>query len=217
MELWDKEADTSKYVCSVTNKERCARFPMATIRSVNTTCIYDHSVNDDICQGLKIDVEFLDGVPRNRVHVLFNMGCAKVLALFRAQRIPLRFGSPFQRRVSKILLRLFPSHSLRWKLSNICERIIKRTPFDSDCEFVRYLGARPFLKEAYSDVTYVDFEGYKMPIPKGYDNHLKALYGNYMELPPLEKRLPATDNLVFYDLDHSYLDYRGKYYCIDSK
>ena len=216
LELWDKEADTSKFICSVTNKERCARFPMATIRSVNTTCIYDHSVNDDICQGLKIDVEFLDGVPENRIHALFNKVCARVFALLNAQRVPMRFGNDFQRKASKWILRIISNKNIRWKVSKWCERRIKAIPFYSDCKYVRDLGVRPFLKEAYSDVIYMDFEGYKMPIPKGYDNHLKSLYGNYMELPPLEKRQPATDNLVFYDLDHSYLDYRGKYYCIES-
>lgn len=39
------------------------------------------------------------------------------------------------------------------------------------------------------EVIYVDFEGYKMPVPKKYDEYLTFLYGNYMELPPLSTRL----------------------------
>ena len=132
LELWDKEADTSKFICSVTNKERCARFPMATIRSVNTTCIYDHSVNDDICQGLKIDVEFLDGVPENRIHALFNKVCARVFALLNAQRVPMRFGNDFQRKASKWILRIISNKNIRWKVSKWCERRIKAIPVYSD-------------------------------------------------------------------------------------
>lgn len=216
LKLWDKEADVSKFVCCVTNAKQSSRFPMATIRSTDTTCIYDHSVDDDICQGLKIDVEFLDGVPNNKLLRMSNWACAKLFALFRAQRVPLRFGTPIQRKIAKMLLWLVPSSEKRWLISNWCEKRMKSMPYNGDCKYVRYLGVRPFLKNAYSDVVYVDFEGYKMPIPRGYDNHLKSLYGNYMELPPKEKRQPATDNLVFYDLNHGYLEYRGKYYCVNN-
>ena len=54
-----------------------------------------------------------------------------------------------------------------------------------------------------------------MPIPVGYDQMLRAQYGDYMKLPPENQRKPATENLIYYDLDHSYLDYKGKYYCVE--
>jgi lipopolysaccharide cholinephosphotransferase len=53
-----------------------------------------------------------------------------------------------------------------------------------------------------------------MPIPEGYHEILTADYGDYMQFPPEDKRVPLTHNLVFYDLDHSYLNYKGKYYCV---
>ena len=212
IEIWNKEADTNRFVCSVTTKEQSSRFPMATIRSVNTTCIYNHSVNDDICQGLKIDVEFLDGVPDKKIPLVINFVCARLLALLRAQRIPERKSTRLKI-ASKVLLCLFPTPSLRWKVSKICENRIKKYPFDG-CKYVRYLSCAIRPRECFNDVKYVDFEGYKMPIPIGYDAMLRAAYGDYMQLPPIDKRKPATANLVFYDLDHSYLDYKGVYYCI---
>ena len=42
------------------------------------------------------------------------------------------------------------------------------------------------------DFILVDFEGRKFPIFKNYDSILKAQYGNYMELPPVEKRCNPT-------------------------
>lgn len=50
-----------------------------------------------------------------------------------------------------------------------------------------YNGVFPidYLDEA----IYVDFEGYKFPVPKKYDEYLTFLYGEYMVLAPLSTRL----------------------------
>ena len=46
-----------------------------------------------------------------------------------------------------------------------------------------------FLKDIFKDMADVEFEGatYKMPV--GYDEYLKTFYGDYMVLPPVEKRV----------------------------
>lgn len=41
----------------------------------------------------------------------------------------------------------------------------------------------------YDDPVYVNFEGYKLPIPKNSDYILSSIYGDYMQLPPVEKRV----------------------------
>lgn len=43
-------------------------------------------------------------------------------------------------------------------------------------------------KDIYKSIILLDFEGHKFKCPVGYDYYLKRLYGNYMELPPIEKR-----------------------------
>ena len=44
----------------------------------------------------------------------------------------------------------------------------------------------------FDDYTYKSFEGHKFRIPKGYDNHLSNIYGDYMKLPPKDKQVPHT-------------------------
>ena len=83
-----------------------------------------------------------------------------------------------------------------------------------DHKIVRYLFCSLQEKSAFEEVVYFDFEGYKMPIPAGYDSYLRSAYHDYMKFPPVEKQKPATDNLFFYDLDHSYKDYKGVKYCV---
>lgn len=213
--IWNKEADTSRFVCDVTTEDYCSKFPMAVIRSVNTTCIYDHSVNSDICQGLKIDVEFLDGVPDGKIARKINMYCAFILALFRGQRVPARASKP-KKVISKVLLTFFPTKHLRWKVSRLCEKRLTKYKFD-ESQYVRYLFCPIKPKNVYDKIVYKEFEGYKMPVAGGYDKQLRASYGDYMQFPPEDKRKPATKNLYFYDLDHSYLEYKGIKYCVKKK
>lgn len=43
-------------------------------------------------------------------------------------------------------------------------------------------------RTVFTHMTEVDFEGMKAPIPQDYDTYLSVLYGNYMEIPPVDKR-----------------------------
>ena len=213
IDLWNKEADTSRFVCSVSNCDQSSRFPMATIRSVNTTCIYDHSVNDDICHGLKIDVEFLDVVPANIFAKKLSSLCTRIMALLYTERIPKR-QSLLRKIMAIILLGIIPTHSMRWRIAEICKKVVTRCNPAKDNDLVRYYTGKAHLASDFSTPIWVDFEGYKMPVPSGVDRILRRGFGDYMSFPPVEQRKPATDNLVFYDLDHSYKDYKGKYYCV---
>lgn len=43
------------------------------------------------------------------------------------------------------------------------------------------------------------FEGVMLPFPNDVDTHLRILYGDYMQLPPVEKRAVHLDNITFLD------------------
>ncbi|MGB6178552.1 LicD family protein [Carnobacterium sp.] len=45
-------------------------------------------------------------------------------------------------------------------------------------------------KEFFYDSIDWDFEGYKFPVPRAYDEILTKNYGNYMEMPPLNEQEP---------------------------
>lgn len=45
-----------------------------------------------------------------------------------------------------------------------------------------------FQKEWFEDPVYMDFEGIKIKIPKDYKTYLTLFYGDYMQLPPEDKR-----------------------------
>ena len=210
--IWNKEADTSKFVCEYPTEQRNTGFPMAMIRSVNTTCIYGHSVKLDICHGLKIDVEYLDGVPNYFLGIKLHYACVNIMDLCRIGRIP-SHTNIINKVISWIILRCAYSNHLRWKIISLCEKYQKKYSF-YDSEFVRFSNCNIQKRNSFDKLIYVDFEGYKMPIPKDYNDVLTRSYGDYMQLPPENEMYPITDGLAFYDLDNSYLNYKGKYYCV---
>lgn len=56
------------------------------------------------------------------------------------------------------------------------------------CGFMHPMYEWQCESRAFDETLYLPFENISVPIPKGYDSYLKANYGDYMKLPPIEKR-----------------------------
>ena len=79
----------------------------------------------------------------------------------------------------------------------LCEQV----PFDESLFATRYdqytKGYR-MSRDCYRTAIQKDFEGELFSIPVGYDSVLRAQYGDYMQLPPVEKRITHHNNAVFW-------------------
>ena len=51
-----------------------------------------------------------------------------------------------------------------------------------------YQSPKTDTRKIYKDTLAVDFNGHVFNAPAGYDEFLRSQYGNYMTLPPLDKR-----------------------------
>ena len=85
--------------------------------------------------------------------------------------------------------------------------ILKKYNSDSAQRIGNYLGSygkREIVeKSLFGTPQDVLFEGIYLLAPEDSDGYLKKIYGNYMELPPEEKRVNKHD-YKFLDLNHSY-------------
>ena len=68
------------------------------------------------------------------------------------------------------------------------------------CVCVTQWEGRIFQSEWFHDVIEVPFEDTTLIIPRAYDAYLRKLYGDYMQLPPEEKRISHPH--YFFDIDH---------------
>lgn len=214
-ELWNKFADTSKYAYCRTNLKENYHNTGASIRDNNTTFINKHSVNDDINHGLQIDILPIDVKPNGKLDRVNQIFWAMLYSLFNAQRLPDRQGGII-RGLSWILLNAVRPKKVRyiiWKYAQ--HKMVSYDEEDSN-NYVELTSGiksmfRPLSKSWFKEVDWKSFNGEEMPLMQGFDEYLTVVWGNYMELPPIEKRV-AKHNTVCIDLDNGYKNYKGKLY-----
>lgn len=67
-----------------------------------------------------------------------------------------------------------------------------------------------FVAEDFVNQVMIPFEGILFPVPQGFERVLETSYGNWKEMPPLEKRGGWHGNLLF-EPDVPYSDFIRKY------
>lgn len=213
--LWNREADSSRYVCVCSGPALVDHNLFLTIRDVNTTFIKPYQQNLDIPHGVVLDILPLDGCPASRFRRRIQKFWALVYSVYCAQLVPENHGGAVAL-LGKILLGLVPSGRLRYRLWRFAERKMTKYKIE-DCEKITELCSGPhYMQNEYPAKWFrssveKEFEGELFPLPVGYDSYLRTVFGDYMQLPPEEKRV-APHEALFTDLNHSYLDYKGKYY-----
>lgn len=89
-----------------------------------------------------------------------------------------------------LLLSIFSNKTLKRWLNKIATKYNNK-----DCEYViSYLGAYSLTKETFKKETFTKtinkkFAGRDIPVPKDYHLYLTQIYGDYLKLPPEEKRV----------------------------
>lgn len=216
--LWGEVADTDRYIFCRSDKKINYHHGAACIMDINTTCIERHNLKYDIPQGIVMDVIPLDGCPKSkfaRKRQFFN---ALVFNLFNNQRLPENKSKKI-RMASKFLLGLIRSKRLRDSIWKRAERKMTKYQFYDSTHITELIGQVHGMRvkhpiEEFMQEVYVDFEGYKMPLMAGYDSYLRSVFGDYMQLPPEDSRVPKTD-AVYINLEKSYKEFKGKYYCVE--
>ena len=214
--LWPQKVDPNRYMYCRTDRYKIYHDAGASIRDVNTTEINKHSVNDDICHGIAMEIMPIDGCPKSKVLRFFQLLNAFVFSLFNAQRLPDNKGT-LVRVMAVLAYKIVRSPEQRYRIWKRAENRMSKYKW-SDCDEVTELigSIKGMLlrhpKRDFEKVVYKNFEGYQIPVMAGYERYLRLIWGDYMQLPPIEKRV-AKHDVVYLSTTEPYKQFKGKYYC----
>lgn len=218
--LWKKENKNSNYVLEKADKDHIDHNLFVTIRDKNTTLIKPYQKDLDITHGVALDILPLDGYPEGKMQRRLQCFWALLYSLFCAQLVPENHGKKVAL-AGKIALGMVPWKKARYHIWRFAEKQMTKYEIDQ-CKGITELCSGPgymknwYPKEAFERAVFCPFEEGEMPIPVGYDAYLKIAFGDYMQLPPEEKRVGHHDAL-FMDLKKPYTRYRQIYYCKEEK
>lgn len=180
-------------------------FTFAKIYDTRTIKIEENLVyGKDNIGGVEIDIFPVDGIPENinisnkyfvnfkRLYTLYSVASCKFVKSKNKLKILLRIALT-------IPCKLIGTKRFIEYINNKAKKI----DFD-ESEFVACIVA-PFygnrervLKASYIDKIKVEFEGQYFYGPKGYDEYLSSLYGDYMKLPPEKERVTHHQCKVYW-------------------
>ena len=210
--VWVNSED---YSIQYTTKDYITENQFLTICDNNTTFIKTYQKDLDINHGVVLDVIPLDGCPKGCKRKMQKIW-ALLYSLFIIGKAPENHGK-FVRYTAKIILGFVPDRRIRYKIWSYCERKMTQYPIEK-CDYITELCTGPhymkneYPKEIFDHAVYKEFENELFPVPAGYDQYLRMAFGDYMELPPVEKRV-CHHAYEYMDMKNSYRNYKGIYYC----
>ena len=161
---------------------------------------------EDLHMGIWLDIYPFNGAARTKTGERlqwFLIECAtasRTAELYRATGEAKRFSQKFMMHVP---------YRIRKAAGNLCLRLALRDPekcrTNGTLDAARFEGK--YKREDWKQWTTAQFEDREYPIPVDYDGMLRIMYGDYMTLPPEEKRVCHRDSKWILDLHKDYREY----------
>lgn len=160
---------------------------LSKVIDTNTVLIEPQYKTDDPI-GVFVDIWPLDGLPNNKIHRWFYIKKANLLKkMILASSMKYNSEYTFCKKIGILLGKI-----LNPKKAVIKMDYIARKYNYEDSNYVKCYPAKHVLydKNDFEGRILMEFEGEQFYGPKNYDSILKAEYGDYMKLPPVEKQMP---------------------------
>ena len=159
-------------------------------------------IDYSVCKliGVNIDIFPLDGQPDDMD--TFKRETDERMRLHHRIRIitrPLK-GFPLKGKIATLAYRLIGvRHYLRKYIQSATQY-----PYDT-ANYVGFADPYPWnpycdrhLKSLFTERVKVPFEGHEFWAPAGYDTFLRNMYGDYMQLPPVEKQVSHHQHTLYW-------------------
>lgn len=188
----------SKYKLKCIELDKTHEYPFGKV--IDTETVLYEPDEKGIKTSVNIDVFVYDNAPKNEIEMkkmYEKRDKYQKLRLYQ-KYVPLS-DSKIKRifkTIIKFILNLFPEDYFIKKIIDNSKRYSK-----TNCDRVGNFTSDTKIsckKDIFDDFIELEFEGKKYKAPKKYDEWLKAFYGKYMELPPLEKRVSPHSFIAYH-------------------
>lgn len=196
--------DNKKYYLQ---KEFSEHWPMfySKLRMNHTTCLEKYNPRDKKChQGVFIDIFPCDNACSRQFARKIQYYASKIVIAKCLDKRGYQTDSMIKK-IFMFFVRIIPLSP--------CLKIVKAEKTESKWVHSFLGGSSKYEKSVYKKScfqksVYRSFEKGQFPISEEYDELLKIMYGNYMQLPPESERECKTHTLLL-DLNNSYEKYSG--------
>lgn len=194
LELYKKEKPSDRFLLLDDDEEHFYGNIFATLTDTDHTMVKDYQEHLDMPHGVPLDIFPIDGLAEGKIARYIQYIWTMIYSLFRSQTVPKNHGGLLSLG-SKLLLKIFKKHKTRVRIWKYAEKKMSGYNFDEAQNVAEFCAGYYFMKKVYprsiyKDVCELDFEGKRFFAMGDYDAYLKIPFGNYMELPPQEERLP---------------------------
>ena len=189
----------------------------AKLRNSSTTLIKADYAKYDMNHGIYINIMPLVRLADDKGKRAKQIRAAR---LYKAltEETPVSTGSLFLRLYSKLLLNTSDRQKLKRLRETYKEIAVCAGAENTESCFV--LAANKSLELVLSQEWFVsaidwEFEGWTVRIPAGWKEWLTLRYGDYTQVPITELQSDKISKFVTLNTHKSYVDYKGKTYCVE--
>lgn len=203
LKICEEELD-SKYYLQTRRKEKEYIRSFYKIRKNNTACVEEANKGlINMHHGIFIDIFVLYGVPNNKVVRNVMKSMIRLDDIMAYNSVPKNGGNkglikrilhPFRHFIRGVAKAVIESINIfcRLKDSQYISNIYGTIPFDKSI----------MPRDYFGEPKYLEFEGRRLPFPAKIHEYLEHIFGDYMTLPPEEKRISHQFSIV--DFNRSY-------------
>ena len=194
IELYNKEQNCNRVVSPELDRRYRTAFAKVYRKG---TIVRELHFKPDVF-GVYIDIFPLDGLKnKKQAHE-----CGQMRRFMHVKNSIFTSGMPLLRKlrlaVTKILLLPFSTGTLQKRIKQIAIQCNYNESEYVYSSYSRLAVREQFPRAIFKDYSVVTFEGKEYRAPLDCDTYLRTLYGDYMKLPPEEKRISTHNSQAYY-------------------
>ena len=179
--------DLPEYIKMCSWKKGNLNYPFIKLIDTRTHIDVDYFDSEMICDHIWRDIFAIDGNPdeERKVEKIYK----KSLDLRKLVFLKLADPHDGKTKIKKMLKPFIVKILSVVKMQNLCKKIDDVAKQYDGGTLWGYGPQERIHKKEYMEPVAVEFEGRTFPAPSNYDEYLRGLYNDYMQLPPEDKRI----------------------------